>query len=233
MIQNNLLKQALVFISITSIFGLTLTACQKKVQKKSFIIVSINDVYRAEGLDKGSIGGLARVKTLRDDIINQNKNTLFLHAGDFLQPSFSSRVNQGTGMIDVMNQLNGINVGFDDNMIVTFGNHEFDKSQLKYLPRLQQRINESDFNWLDSNINWLRDEKFGQVHSPKMHKWIIKDIAGIKVGLYSLTTNMTKPQYVASFDDPVEVSKHYVPLLKSKGAQNQMSLLVVMNITVN
>jgi 2',3'-cyclic-nucleotide 2'-phosphodiesterase (5'-nucleotidase family) len=215
----------IILILITSLF---LSACQKNNQikkpEKSFFILSVNDVYRGEGLDKGKIGGLARVKTIRDQLLTENQAVLLLHAGDFLQPSFSSRINQGAAMIDTMNQLNGGKQGFDDDMVVTFGNHEFDKSKLKYMSRLQQRVDESDFNWLDSNINWLHDEKLGQIHSNKMHKWLIRDIAGIKVGLYSLTTNMTKPQYIASFDDPIEVSKHYVPFLRNKGANVVIAL---------
>ena len=205
------------------LFGLIIfiTACQQKKVKidKSFIILSINDVYRAEGLDNGNIGGLARVKTLRDDLIAQDKEVLLLHAGDFLQPSFSSRVNQGAAIIDVMSKLDELESKFDNNMIVTFGNHEFDKSKLKHMSRLQQRIDESEFTWMDSNINWLQHEDLGSIHSNKLQKWIIKDIAGIKVGIFSLTTNMSKPQYVASFDDPIEVTKHYVPFLKHKGAE--------------
>lgn len=198
-----------------------MTSChiKKTDSSQSFVILSINDVYRAEGLDDGNIGGLARVRTLRKQLLEQGKEVLFLHAGDFLQPSFSSRVNQGAAMIDVMNQLNGSNQGFDNNMIVTFGNHEFDKSKLKYMPRVQQRIDEAEFTWLDSNINWLRDEKLGDIHSEKLKKWLIKDMGGIKVGVFSLTTDMTHPQYIASFDDPIEVTKHYVPFLKSQGAQ--------------
>jgi 2',3'-cyclic-nucleotide 2'-phosphodiesterase (5'-nucleotidase family) len=200
---------------------LFLTACQQKKVKvgKSFVILAINDVYRAEGLDNGNIGGLARVKTLRDKLLAQGKQVLLLHAGDFLQPSFSSRVNYGAAIIDVMSKLDTLEKQFDNNMIVTFGNHEFDKSKLKYMPRLQQRIDESEFTWLDSNINWLQDKDLGSIHSNKLQKWIIKDMAGIKVGIFSLTTNMTQPQYIASFDDPIEVTKHYVPFLKNKGAE--------------
>ena len=213
-------KQTYFYIFIVLLLLIILTSCHKnkRTSDKSFYILAINDVYRSEGLDNGKIGGLARVKTLRHQLLGEGKEVLLLHAGDFLQPSFSSRVNQGAAMIDVMNQLDGTNSGFDDNMIVTFGNHEFDKSKIKYLPRLQQRIDESEFTWMDSNINWFQDEKLGIIHSNKLQKWIIKDISGIKVGLYSLTTNMTQPQYIASFDDPIEVSKHFVPFLKSKGA---------------
>ena len=164
------------------------------------------------------------MKTIRDKLEKEGKNVLLLHAGDFLQPSFSSRVNQGAAMIAAMNQLDGNSDTFDRKMIVTFGNHEFDKAKMKYLPRLQQRINESDFSWLDSNINWYHDDKLGQVHSNKIAKYIIKNFDGLKIGIYSLTTDMAKPQYVASFDNPVEVTKHYVPFLREKGADIVIAL---------
>ncbi len=212
---SNRIKHSIFFITLLLILG----SCQKKITQKSFVILAINDVYRAEGLDNGKVGGLARVKTLRDQLLAQGKDVVLLHAGDFLQPSFSSRVNKGAAMIDAMNQLDGINQDFDDNMIITFGNHEFDKSKLKYLPMVQERIDESKFNWLDSNINWYEDEKLGKIHSNKMHKWMIKQYGGIKVGFYSLTTDMTHPKYIASFDNPLEVSKHYVPFLRKQGAQ--------------
>ncbi len=215
------IKQSILFSTTTLFLMVFITACNQKKPSpiKSFKILAINDVYRTEGLDNGTIGGLARVRTLRKQLLEEGNEVLLLHAGDFLQPSFSSRVNQGVAMIDVMNKLDGPNQVFDENMIVTFGNHEFDKSKIKYLPRLQQRIDESEFTWLDSNINWLRDKKLGVIHSNKLKKWLIKDISGIKVGLFSLTTDMAKPAYIASFDDPIEVTKHYVPFLKSKGAQ--------------
>lgn len=213
------LKQFIFFFSVV----ILLSSCQKKTSK-SFTILAINDVYRAQGLDGGKVGGLARVKTIREKIINQEQKVLVLHAGDFLQPSFSSRVNKGAAMIDAMNQLNGGIMGFDKNMIVTFGNHEFDKAKLKYLPQLQARIDESEFTWLDSNINWLRDDKLGQIHANHLKKWTIVERGGIKVGVFSLTTNMTQPEYISSFDDPIEVTKHYVPFLRSQGAQIVIAL---------
>ena len=205
---------------------LFINACSQKKHNpiKSFKILGINDVYRSEGLDKGTLGGLARVRTLRNQLSANNQEVLLLHAGDFLQPSFSSRVNEGKAMIDIMNTLNGLNQGFDENMIVTFGNHEFDKSKIKHMPRLQQRIDESQFTWLDSNINWLHSDKNGSIHSKKFKKWLIKEISGIKVGIFSLTTNMSHPEYIASFDDPIEVTKHFVPFLKSKGADIVIAL---------
>ncbi|VAW36682.1 hypothetical protein MNBD_GAMMA01-1472, partial [hydrothermal vent metagenome] len=220
------LKQPILFITSFLIVLMFFTACQKKktTLDNSFVILAINDVYRAEGLNNATVGGLARVRTIRQQLLDEGKEVLLLHAGDFLQPSFSSRINQGAAMIDVMNKLDGINQGFDDNMLVVFGNHEFDKSKLKHLSILQQRIDESEFIWMDSNINWLHDEEFGSIKSSKLHKWLLKDIAGIKVGIYSLTTDMLHPDYIASFDNPIEVSKHYVPYLRAKGAQVVIAL---------
>lgn len=221
---NNISIPVKISILILIISVIFISSCKKKPAEKSFVILAINDVYRTEGLNNGKIGGLARVKTLRNQLLADGNAVLLLHAGDFLQPSFSSRVNEGAAMIDVMNQLDNHQDEFDEDMIVTFGNHEFDKSKLKYLPRLQQRIDESSFLWLDSNINWLHDEKLGNIHSSKIKKWIIKEKGGIKIGLFSLTTDMTHPQYIASFDNIEEVSKHYVPLLKSKGVDIVVAL---------
>ena len=219
-------KQHLLLSILTLFVCLIINACnQKKIKPiKSFTILGINDVYRSEGLDKGTLGGLARVRTLRNQLIANNQQVLFLHAGDFLQPSFSSRINEGKAMIAIMNTLNGVNQEFDNDMVVTFGNHEFDKSKIKHMPRLQQRIDESQFTWLDSNINWLHSDDNGSIHSNKLKKWLIKDIAGIKVGLFSLTTNMSHPEYIASFDDPIEVTKHFVPFLKAKGVDIVIAL---------
>ncbi len=219
-----ILNPSILQIIIVLFLFMHLNACTKKPQKKSFIILAINDVYRSEGLYNGKVGGLARVKTIRDKLISEGNEVILLHAGDFLQPSFSSQVNKGEAMIDVMNQLDDTNDTFDADLIVTFGNHEFDKSKLKYLPLLQQRIDESNFLWLDSNINWLHDEEFGVIQSNKLKKWILKDKGGITIGFYSLTTDMTQPDYIASFDDILEVSKHYVPFLKAKGADVVVAL---------
>ena len=147
------------------IFILVLSSCHTKKHSASpsFVILAINDVYRIEGLDQGNVGGLARVRALRNQLESEGKKVLLLHAGDFLYPSFSSRVDNGESMIHVLNFLDGFSPQFDDDMIITFGNHEFDKGKMKYMSNLQQRIDESEFNWLDSNINWKRDDELGVI----------------------------------------------------------------------
>src|SRR5436305_956125 len=108
-------------------------------------ILQLNDVYEISPLNQGREGGMARVAA----VIKQHKaryQTFVVLAGDFVSPSVigttkidSQRVN-GRHMVDIMNKA-GVN-------LVTFGNHEFDIPEND----LQQRINESQFAWVSSDV---------------------------------------------------------------------------------
>jgi 2',3'-cyclic-nucleotide 2'-phosphodiesterase (5'-nucleotidase family) len=117
-------------------------------------ILQLNDVYEIAPLEQGKVGGMAKVATL----VKQHESryqTFVVLAGDFVSPSVigttkidGARVN-GKHMVDMMNK-----VGVD---LVTFGNHEFD------IPfnDLQQRINESQFAWVSSDVEHLVPEGAG------------------------------------------------------------------------
>ncbi|MCF6306800.1 MAG: bifunctional metallophosphatase/5'-nucleotidase [Flavobacteriaceae bacterium] len=112
----------------------------------TFKFLQVNDVYEIEALNGGKFGGMARVAYVRDSIKKENPNTFLFMAGDFLNPSLlgTLKINgeriYGKHMIEVMNAMD-----FD---LVTFGNHEFDLKD-KYL---QKRLNESNFQWMSSNV---------------------------------------------------------------------------------
>lgn len=207
-------------LSLVLVLVLFQLSCQKRSSdEKSIVLLSINDVYRTDGMSGGQVGGLSRVAKVRQDLINEGKKVLMFHGGDFLHPSFSSRINYGAEMIDVLNQLD-LNDGFDESMFVVFGNHEFDKGRLEQAGILQDRINESQFNWVDSNINW----KTKTIESKKLNKSLVKEVNGIKVGIFGLTTNMVQPEYIESFDDPMAVTKHYVKALREQGVDIVIAL---------
>ena len=102
-------------------------------------------MYEIGALNHDRVGGMARVATL----IKQHEaryQTFVVLAGDFLSPSVigtrkvdGQKVN-GRQMVDIMNKA-----GVD---LVTFGNHEFDITE----NGLQQRINESQFAWVSSDV---------------------------------------------------------------------------------
>src|SRR4030095_10897368 len=58
---------------------------------RTAVLLAINDVYRIEGVDGGTIGGFARLRTLRKELEREHPDLIVLHAGDLLFPSFLSR----------------------------------------------------------------------------------------------------------------------------------------------
>ena len=217
--------------------ALTLTACgtltatsdqgeHRQVQeKREFTILAVNDIYNIEGTDAGKSGGMARLRTLREQLTTGDDNVLLLHAGDFLFPSSMSTQYKGEQMIDLMNQLDGENSGFDERFYVTFGNHEFDKSAKKYGPMLAKRIEESDFYWLGSNValgKSATSSKSGFTKS--MLKNAVTNINGVKVGLFSITTDMAIPEYAAIDNNYLAVARENIQALKEQGAEVILAL---------
>jgi 2',3'-cyclic-nucleotide 2'-phosphodiesterase (5'-nucleotidase family) len=138
-----------------------------------FNILAVNDVYEIAALENGTIGGMARVATLRDSLTKENPNTFLTMAGDFLNPSllgtlkFEGERIKGKQMIEVMNAMK-----FD---LATFGNHEFDLKPKEF----QARLNESMFNWVSANVQY----NGGDIVLP-----FSKEHYGIKYGIPQTTT---------------------------------------------
>lgn len=120
-----------------------------------FIVLQMNDVYEIAPLEGGKAGGLARVATVRQELLRENPNVISVLAGDFLSPSFLGTMKieneegqrekiAGLQMVETLNAL-----GLD---YVTFGNHEFDISDPALL---EKRIAQSDFTWTVCNVNYV------------------------------------------------------------------------------
>jgi 2',3'-cyclic-nucleotide 2'-phosphodiesterase (5'-nucleotidase family) len=187
-----------------------------------FSILQVNDTYKVEGLENGSIGGFARLRTLRRQLQASGSPVLVLHSGDFLFPSVMSKYLKADAMIKVLNLLDGDESAFDDDMVVMFGNHEFDDPDPGVL---LGRIAQSDFAWLSSNARYRSSEQTAGAPFSKrlsnVHDVLIKDIGGIKVGLFGITLDTQKPPYV-SFDYDLgarrAVIRQAIADLKAKGA---------------
>jgi 2',3'-cyclic-nucleotide 2'-phosphodiesterase (5'-nucleotidase family)/Ca2+-binding EF-hand superfamily protein len=100
----------------------------------SLRIITVNDVYE--------IDNLPNLKTCLDE----NKalgdcKVISTLPGDFVAPSLLSSLDKGSSMVKVMNQI-GIEY-------VCIGNHESDIP----INHLHQRIRESNFTWINSNMN--------------------------------------------------------------------------------
>ncbi len=202
-----------------------MAGCQHATKKinnedSQLTILAVNDVYRIAGINQGKTGGLARVRALRTQLEAESDYVLLLHAGDFLHPSFNSKQDNGRAMIQTMNFLDGRAGTFDEDMLVTFGNHEFDKGRLKHVPLMNDLLAQSEFTWLDSNIEWAADG----IRSDHLQPYILKQYGPYQVGVFSVTTDMAHPEYIEAFDNFQQTAAHYVPMLRRAGADFVIAL---------
>jgi 2',3'-cyclic-nucleotide 2'-phosphodiesterase (5'-nucleotidase family) len=192
--------------------------------ERTAVLLAINDVYRIEGVEGGQKGGLARLRALRQELEREHPDLLVFHAGDMLFPSFLSRTFNGEQMIDVLNGLDG-SPGIDDRMFAVFGNHEFDKDTMKDASLLAQRVHDSQFRWVNGNVVFAtgadgRPVVSGENVAPS---WIVES-GGIRIGVFGLTVNSKKPQYVSAFKDPFATARELTADLRRRGAEVVVAL---------
>jgi 2',3'-cyclic-nucleotide 2'-phosphodiesterase (5'-nucleotidase family) len=187
---------------------------------RTAVILAVNDVYRIEGVERGTVGGIARLRTLRQQLEREHPDLLVMHAGDLLFPSFLSRTFNGAQMVDVLNGLDGDAAAFDPRMYVVFGNHEFELGLLSQSTVLDQRVRESQFRWVNGNVTFAeggdgRPLVAGENLAPS---WIVES-GGIRVGIFGLTVDSKKPEYAAGFADPIETARRLTAELRAQGAE--------------
>ncbi|MCB0643168.1 MAG: bifunctional metallophosphatase/5'-nucleotidase [Phaeodactylibacter sp.] len=173
--------------------------------KIEFVILQMNDVYEISPLENGTVGGIARVATIKKRLEALHENVFCILSGDFLSPSLigslkyqGSRI-KGQQMVEALNAL-----GLD---LVTFGNHEFDLD----MEDPQKRIDESEFEWLATTVRHktaggtqpFYKEVFGEKHIlPDTYTWKISDADGTQadIGFFSTTINSNPRDYVEYLD---------------------------------
>ena len=177
--------------------------------RMSVTILQLNDIYELTPVSGGREGGLARVATIRKELLGEDPQTITVLAGDLFSPSAlgAAKVDgqrlAGRQIVDVMNTL-----GLD---YITFGNHEFDLDEQSFLTRLR----ESGFDWISANV-FDRDMKSfpGVVPSKVL---TLRDTAGreLRLGLFGLTVNANQKDYVR-YTDPFAAAAAQVAALRDK-----------------
>ena len=127
-LNNNALRIILLFITLTLLVP---AGCYNGGDKSKLTlkILHVNDVHShldaseidltLGGVETGcEIGGMARVASKINELVETNNNHLVLHAGDAVQGTLYYTLFQGQADADVMNAM-----GFD---AMAVGNHEFD-----------------------------------------------------------------------------------------------------------
>jgi 2',3'-cyclic-nucleotide 2'-phosphodiesterase (5'-nucleotidase family) len=178
--------------------------------KLSMTFLQINDVYEIAPLEKGRVGGLARVAALRQQLKAENANTLTIMAGDFFSPSVLGTLKvdgkrlRGRQMVDVLNVM-----GLD---LATFGNHEFDIKE----DEVQERIDESKFRYVSTNVQHVSKglvAPFEQRAMP-IAQTIIEEMRDgdgtvVKIGIIGVTLPFNKAPFVQYEDVAAAYKRGY------------------------
>src|SRR5206468_494119 len=170
-----ILPTFIALLVIATIAGFGATAEAQRECPVRVTLLQVNDVYQFAPVDAGTRGGLARVLTLRKQIIRESPHTLFLLAGDTISPSIESNTYKGKQMIEAWNAS-----GLD---YATFGNHEFDFGP----DVLRERMRESGFKWLAANVI---DKMTGKPFADTP-EFVVLDFEGVKVGIFGLVLQET------------------------------------------
>jgi 2',3'-cyclic-nucleotide 2'-phosphodiesterase (5'-nucleotidase family) len=219
------LQKRILFVSLFAATALFYTACditKKTAQNRrdddkiSMTFLQINDVYEISPLEKGAVGGLARVATLRKQLEAENKNTWTILAGDFFSPSVLGTLKvegkrlKGKQMVETLNAM-----GLD---LATFGNHEFDIKE----EEVQERLDESTFGYVSTNVQHKTKEKtaaFEQNKQPIPQTLVIDmhDADGtlLKIGVLGVTLPFNKAPFVQYEDVTAAYKRGYAALKDS------------------
>lgn len=196
-----------VSIPLLLLVAVFLLGCSRP--EKTLTILHFNDVYNIQPVKKGEVGGAARVATLLKQY--EGENPLILFSGDALSSSYLSIYLKGRQVVDVFGRL-----GLD---YAVLGNHEFDFG----MDVLKQRIRESQFTWLISNIT----EKATGRPPMNIKRSVMTEFNGVKVGIIGLAgdwLNATEGGRECAYEDYVQVGRELARGLKVDGADVVIAL---------
>ncbi len=199
----------LVSVIIVSAFILALSPISPHDTIVKLTLLQINDVYEITPISGGKEGGMARLATLRQQLLAQNPNTFMILAGDLVSPSAL-----GTAVVDgerlagkqMISVLNAVGLNY-----CTFGNHEFDLKEQPFL----QRLSESKFKWFASNAFDRNQKPFPHVEENVIFTVSNASNQQARVGLFGVMLTKNKPDYV-TYSDPLEAARKQVQALRDK-----------------
>lgn len=200
-------KILIVFVAIAFLFS-----CKPATTptKKEITIFYTNDEHGwMEPTSKydgaAGLSGLWKTKEGYDG----SDSYLILSGGDMWTGPAISTWFRGESMVEVMNKM-----GYD---AAAIGNHEFDFK----VDTLNKRLQQMNFPLLSANIVEKGTENIPAFAKP----YIIKEAAGIKIGIIGLsslsTPHTTFPDYVADYEFTpyAEAIDKYAPMAQNEGAE--------------
>jgi 5'-nucleotidase len=211
------------FLTTSAAFGATLVAFPGELLKANaadtvITILHTNDTHSqidplpANDANAGK-GGVARRATLVKRVRKENPNTLLVDAGDVLQGTPYFNFYKGEVEYKAMSA-----VGYD---VGTLGNHEFDNG----VEALAAALKFAKFDIVSANYD-VR----GTVLEPRVKRYVVKTLGGIRVGLFGLGISpvglITPDNFKGvTFIDPVVAARDVVKKLRE---EERCTLVVAM-----
>ncbi len=166
-------------------------------------IVHTNDTHAR--IDEGKYAGMgfAKIATKVEELRSENPNLLLLDAGDTFHGQTIATLVEGESVVTIMNAM-----GYD---AMAAGNHDFNYGQ----DRLIELGAMTNFPVMGGNVK----NADGQ---PILDEYIIKEVDGVKVGIFGLstpeTTFKTHPLNVVglTFEDPAIQAQKMVDMLEGQ-----------------
>lgn len=158
-----------------SIAGSAALAFPALADSVKITVLAVGDMDSFDTGVDGPRGGFARLNALAKAERAANPNMLYLYSGDMISPSLLSGIDQGANTIELTNL-----VPFD---VAVPGNHEFDFGPEVFL----ERMGEAVFPWTAVNIR----DAAGNTVPGLGHEPVIKEIAGVKIGVVPVATDET------------------------------------------
>ena len=200
---------------------LTQAACSLSPLPESQVhltILHLNDIYEITSVSGGTLGGLARVASLRKQLVAQNLNTFVFFAGDLYSPSgMGTAIVEGTPLageqaVAIMNKLR---VNY-----MTFGDHEIDMISEE---EFYQRLTETKFPIISSNVFDANGQPFPGVAVNDIYT--IANQAGreVRVGVFGVTEKIWKAHVDFTYIDPFKAAEEQVKVL-----DDQVDILIAL-----
>jgi 5'-nucleotidase len=210
------------FLTTSAAFGATLLSFPGDVFSAADTVITIlhtNDTHSqidplpANDANAGK-GGVARRATLVKRVRTENPNTLLIDAGDVLQGTAYFNFYKGEVEYKAMSAI-GYDVG-------TLGNHEFDNG----VDALAAALKFANFDIVSANY----DVK-GTVLEQRVKPYVVKTVAGIKVGLFGLGVSpvalITPDNFKGvTYIDPVVAARNAVKKLRD---EERCALIICMS----
>jgi len=164
-------------------------------------IIATNDIHSRVYEDGGM--GYAKIATIVDQYRSMNPNTIVLDAGDTLHGQTYATLVEGSSIVELMNTI-----GYS---AMTTGNHDYNYGY-EHLLEIEKQAN---FPILAANV---KKADGSYAYEP----YIIKEVAGVKLGIFGIATPetvyKTHPNNVEgiTFTDPATAAQEMVDTLKDQ-----------------